>query len=159
MSAACIVLTTAAASSFVWKTITPYVNCRSPTMWVLVSFTGIAPICFAFSHAVAPPLKQLTTAGAAIMRSASSCPHIPLVSGARLMAIMMPPPFMLPSLSCSVFTSVSFTVALVGWVAICLPQVWVQTGAYVALPIIIIGLLMPRVLRKQTPRRDFMSDM
>jgi hypothetical protein len=75
------------------------------------------------------------------------------------MAIMMPPPFMLPSLSCSVFTSVSFTVALVGWVAICLPQVWEQARISVALLSMKIRRLMPRVLRKQIPGRGFMSDM
>ena len=155
-------LTTAAASSFVWKTMHPYVYCRSPTMWVLVSFIGIAPILFAFSHAAVPPLKLPTTAGAATIRSESSCPHIPRVSGVRLIAIVTPPPFMLPSVSCRVLTSVSFSIALVvafGWVAICLPQVWEQARIYVALLIMKIRLLMPRVLRKQSPWRGFMSDM
>ena len=163
LSAACIALTTIAARFLSCSMMTPYENCRSPTMCVLVSFGAFTPSFRARSHTSVPPLNIATTWGAATMRSAISWHHIARVSGVRLTATVAPPPFMLPSSSCIVFIStLSISVALYvacSCVAIILPQVWEQAEVHVALLIRIIRLLKPRVLRKPAPRRDGMSDM
>ena len=72
------------------------------------SSAQFTPSFRARSHTFGSALEHVaTTWGAATMRSAISWHHIARVSGVRLTATVAPPPFMLPSSSCSVFIIVS----------------------------------------------------